>query len=214
MKKLILSLLVAVALIGSASASVLTNYPSIIIGQGPSAGNYNNVWPNGSPEIAIGTWPLEYGDGYPYNLPGRLYLGFSSPFIFENGINFQLYKSAGGFLGTSADFYFLMGDTIVGSYSENNMLSNGLYSYEIPLVGTEANGIVVVNTSPRIIGNSSMNFSGAWVGSPIAGEAASNTFPNNSLNIYSNSIPEPSTYALFGLGAIGMLMVLRRKKTA
>jgi len=28
------------------------------------------------------------------------------------------------------------------------------------------------------------------------------------------SIPEPSTYALFGLGAIGILMVLRRKKTA
>ena len=30
----------------------------------------------------------------------------------------------------------------------------------------------------------------------------------------SSSVPEPSTYALFGLGAIGMLMVMRRKKTA
>ena len=29
-----------------------------------------------------------------------------------------------------------------------------------------------------------------------------------------NTVPEPSTYALFGIGAIGMLMVLRRKKTA
>ena len=28
------------------------------------------------------------------------------------------------------------------------------------------------------------------------------------------SIPEPSTYALFGIGGIGMLMVLRRKMTA
>jgi len=28
------------------------------------------------------------------------------------------------------------------------------------------------------------------------------------------TVPEPSTYALFGIGAIGMLMVLRRKKTA
>jgi hypothetical protein len=27
-------------------------------------------------------------------------------------------------------------------------------------------------------------------------------------------IPEPSTYALFGIGAIGLLMVMRRKKTA
>ena len=29
-----------------------------------------------------------------------------------------------------------------------------------------------------------------------------------------NVVPEPSTYALFGLGAIGMLMLMRRKKTA
>jgi PEP-CTERM motif len=28
------------------------------------------------------------------------------------------------------------------------------------------------------------------------------------------TIPEPSTYALFGIGAIGMLLVMRRKKTA
>jgi hypothetical protein len=26
-----------------------------------------------------------------------------------------------------------------------------------------------------------------------------------------NAVPEPSTYALFGIGAIGLLMVLRRK---
>jgi hypothetical protein len=30
----------------------------------------------------------------------------------------------------------------------------------------------------------------------------------------SQVVPEPSTYALFGFGAIGMLMVMRRKKTA
>jgi len=30
----------------------------------------------------------------------------------------------------------------------------------------------------------------------------------------SDAVPEPSTYALFGLGTIGMLMVLRRKKTS
>jgi hypothetical protein len=29
-----------------------------------------------------------------------------------------------------------------------------------------------------------------------------------------NPVPEPSTYALFGLGVIGVLMVMRRKKTA
>lgn len=45
--------------------------------------------------------------------------------------------------------------------------------------------------------------------------------PNDEENDYSlnysfmaTAVPEPSTYALFGIGAIGMLMVLRRKKTA
>jgi len=30
----------------------------------------------------------------------------------------------------------------------------------------------------------------------------------------STAVPEPSTYALFGIGAIGLLMVMRRKKAA
>jgi formylglycine-generating enzyme required for sulfatase activity len=41
--------------------------------------------------------------------------------------------------------------------------------------------------------------------------------PNLGLRVASvdiGSIPEPSTYALFGIGAIGVLMVIRRKKTA
>jgi len=34
------------------------------------------------------------------------------------------------------------------------------------------------------------------------------------LNLEYNLIPEPSTYALFGIGAIGLLIVMRRKKAA
>ena len=64
---------------------------------------------------------------------------------------------------------------------------------------------------------------GTWVGDPYL---QSSSFGNNTPNsqgiflgfrvaeIALQSVPEPSTYALFGLGAIGMLMVLRRKKTA
>ena len=37
---------------------------------------------------------------------------------------------------------------------------------------------------------------------------------NGFVSISYTAVPEPSTYALFGIGAIGMLMVLRRKKTA
>jgi hypothetical protein len=36
----------------------------------------------------------------------------------------------------------------------------------------------------------------------------------NALAFQPQSVPEPSTYVLLGIGAIGLLMVLRRKKTA
>jgi hypothetical protein len=36
----------------------------------------------------------------------------------------------------------------------------------------------------------------------------------NTLALQFTAVPEPSTYALFGIGAIGMLLVMRRKKTA
>jgi hypothetical protein len=42
------------------------------------------------------------------------------------------------------------------------------------------------------------------------GSGNGSTFSNFSVT----TLPEPSTYVLFGIGAIGMLMVLRRKKTA
>ena len=37
--------------------------------------------------------------------------------------------------------------------------------------------------------------------------------PVNGLQLTQTAVPEPSTYALFGIGAFGMLIVLRRKKT-
>jgi hypothetical protein len=36
----------------------------------------------------------------------------------------------------------------------------------------------------------------------------------SSVSFSSQAVPEPSTYALFGIGAIGMLMVIRRRKSA
>jgi hypothetical protein len=44
------------------------------------------------------------------------------------------------------------------------------------------------------------------------GMAGVETTPN--LAIRAGAVPEPSTYALLGIGAMGLLMVLRRKKTA
>jgi autotransporter-associated beta strand protein/T5SS/PEP-CTERM-associated repeat protein len=52
---------------------------------------------------------------------------------------------------------------------------------------------------------------GIWIGTDRNG----NTYQfNDSTGQFTVvSVPEPSTYALFGLGAVGMLMVIRRKKT-
>jgi hypothetical protein len=51
---------------------------------------------------------------------------------------------------------------------------------------------------------------------PGAKASFNNSYDNNQVSIdyitITSSVPEPSTYALFGIGAIGMLMVMRRKK--
>ena len=48
----------------------------------------------------------------------------------------------------------------------------------------------------------------------VGGSSYNGTVFSISTQSVPGSVPEPSTYALFGIGAIGMLMVLRRKKTA
>jgi len=47
-------------------------------------------------------------------------------------------------------------------------------------------------------------------------DAAFNTTAGASITVAADTaaIPEPSTYALFGIGAVGLLMVMRRKKAA
>jgi hypothetical protein len=51
-------------------------------------------------------------------------------------------------------------------------------------------------------------------GDTVISNTVMGIYPTTSPNIssYVYTVPEPSTYALFGLGAIGLLMVLRRKK--
>jgi hypothetical protein len=71
------------------------------------------------------------------------------------------------------------------------------------------NGVLIsqsiLSTNDMIVG-SRLSISSQWSDTGGTGLRVS------SLNV--QAIPEPSTYALFGLGAIGMLMVMRRKKTA
>jgi hypothetical protein len=61
---------------------------------------------------------------------------------------------------------------------------------------------------------------GYWYGGPeiVASTYTWDTAPSNVVYPYMTfrvaSVPEPSTYALFGIGAILMLILMRRKKTA
>ena len=80
-----------------------------------------------------------------------------------------------------------------------------LVSTNIPFV--DGSGLITSITNSLYISYDSPSYgtSGGYINSAIL-------FTVNSGS--TGAVPEPSTYALFGIGAIGMLMVMRRKKTA
>jgi formylglycine-generating enzyme len=71
----------------------------------------------------------------------------------------------------------------------------------------------------RIIRGGDWNNSYLGMESPTRGDGgnAAVTYQDDDLGfrlVTSTTVPEPTTYALLGLGAIGMLMLMRRKKAA
>jgi autotransporter-associated beta strand protein len=78
-------------------------------------------------------------------------------------------------------------------------------------------GGVTINTNDfsniQVIGASFTftDYSGLWIGTDI-NDNLTYQFSDATGMLTVSSVPEPSTYALFGIGAIGMLMVMRRKK--
>jgi hypothetical protein len=104
-----------------------------------------------------------------------------------------------------------------GSVKQAQLFLNG---YLIP--STQDGSVIttdLLNTADTTlrIGNRGSSFSLAVPDTSISDIGIWNTAltSNQVSQLYAaQSIPEPSTYALFGIGAIGMLMVMRRKKTA
>jgi hypothetical protein len=259
MKKYILSLLVTVGLIGSASAATLTDGLSIYYGfngntvdlsgngndgilQGASYGTdrYGNI--NGALKVTLTTgvvsqsnigitgnsdrtvsvwvnpdsglvWPEGYILVWGIDTPGSI-----------TSVVYAPYQSKIGFFGFNYDVEVDQDpSTFTGGWH------NITTSYTSSLLNTKiyVDGILKINqflNNP----NDSLNTGDSplyvnYTQSPLDGNNAFSGLIDD-VRIYNRVLssadvqilaaPEPSTYALFGIGAIGMLMVLRRKKTA
>ena len=124
-------------------------------------------------------------------------------YLFESGSPFQVdsnwhhyilsYDPGNISIGISGEAYLYLDAAINGSGSCNSIISHQTLSFG------------------KLFGDSGINsFTGAIDEVRLYSRSITSQDEINALY----SVPEPSTYALFGIGAIGMLMVLRRKKTA
>ena len=172
MKKYILSLLVAVGLIGSATAETLNGF---LI-------NY-----------------------YTFATPTE-YTVYNGNFISDyNYLNYTYGNSAGGNSPTILSWWDDTPSTRLraaagfGYDIVPTQLPNGLY---FGVYNVSVNWLTALQQSPSLQNNYQFSL--------VPSYADALSLPPST----SDLVPEPSTYALFGIGAIGMLMVMRRKKTA
>jgi hypothetical protein len=94
----------------------------------------------------------------------------------------------------------ISGSTIVGYYWDNYYNVNG-FTYN-------GSAFTTVNDPNGVNGTYITGISG----STIVGCYYDNN--NNVQSFVASTVPEPSTYALFGIGAIGILIVAYRRKVA
>jgi hypothetical protein len=125
----------------------------------------------------------------------------------------QSFYSGGGWFGPLSGLIYLTSPLVTGTIIDDTQLftENGIwlpgasgpqyYGFEGFYLNTIYYGSIYMDGSSSVGDSRTYNVTTVF-----------NTTPGESVTV--EAVPEPSTYALFGLGAIGMLMVLRRKKTA
>ena len=195
MKKTILALALVAGLTsfaGSAKAAVITlNLNQSTDGSSPIGFGYNNgVITSDYNHGIYGSWNPPFEEG----MPAMGIIGI------QNG------QSAG-------DGYYNASNTPL----QYEAIINALVSY-----GTSGGNIGVNESTEGYwaarfdAGGGNFNYGYVQVDVTSSGMtfgmAGVETTPN--VAITAGAVPEPSTYALLGIGAIGLLMVLRKKKTA
>jgi hypothetical protein len=122
---------------------------------------------------------------------------YYTPNVIADGLWHQMVASANGL---TLAFY------LDGSFqSSQPYTNNGVLGYQSVQVGRESPDNLAQYGEPRYF-NGSINNVGLW-NTALSSNQVSELYA-------AQSVPEPSTYALFGFGAIGLLMVMRRKKSA
>ena len=198
MKKTILALALVAGLTsfaGSAKAAVITlNLNQSTDGSSPIGFGYNNgVITSDYNDGIDGSWNPPFDMGFGESIPARGRIGI------QNGQN-----SGDGYYGASntpLQYGALIDELLTYQTGGNigvNASTGGYWAARFDAGGGTFNyGYVQVDVT-----SSGMTF----------GMAGVETTPN--VAITAGAVPEPSTYALLGIGAMGLLMVLRKKKTA
>jgi len=160
----------------------------------------------------------------------------------ENFLNFNFY-SYGTYGSMTGEIFGLTDNsTSMASYVELFTLNGVTVNITLPHVNdsnyyqifTVNNGVITAANYNAALFRSGTPLSGsiftaanltlgsansAYLNVPISGDQSKNLYYQNNngfsaVTYSAATVPEPSIYALFGIGAIGLLLVMRRKNTA
>jgi PEP-CTERM motif len=208
MKNLLLCTLLALGLIGRVSAQIIT-FDDLALPSSGSGTLSGGIITNGYSGLNWNNFGYQNGNLY-----------FANPSGYQNGVISQSNVAFNPFGSNSSISSYSRFDFnsayFTAAWQDGltitiNGLNNGNQIYSRAFtVSTQTPQFEVFNWSNL----TELDFSSSG-GVPHSGFSRFGTeFVMDNLSVSPQSVPEPSIYALFGIGAIGMLMVMLRKKAA